>query len=365
LFYWSDVIQSHKPLRPFAPAGTLCFTILRDPVQRLVSQVTDYRRLGPADWADTTGSFRDLIMDANRLALRDYLERYGRSEGRLLLDNHLTRSLAASRLGRSVVFVDDAETLLDVALSSLENDFDLIGLTEFLDTTRNALCAMAGWPPVQEIRRLNCSRTPNDQDLAIADAGAVLRTLTRCDCIVYERARALFEDRHRQIGETYDRHAFETGAASFVLDQLAGTHRDGATFFSVRLPIMGSGFHGRDAAGTPTCAVWSGPATCLTLYMPTPPHAHLSLLMWIRGYAAHRLRTQIKVRVDGRPVPHVLLPAEGYADLLVVDARTVRDFVRLEIEVDETLTSTEAGSEGYDERKRGFAFDGYGWRLLS
>lgn len=364
LFYWSDVIQSHEPLRPFAPAGTLCFTVLRDPVQRLVSQITDYRRLTPADWADTTGPFRDLIADTNSLPLRDYLERYGHKEGRLLLDNHMTRSLAAARLGRSVIPADDAGTLLDVALSSLENDYDLIGLTEHLDVSRNALCAMAGWPPAREIRRLNCSRRPLDHDPAIAEASGILHSLTRFDRIVYERASALFEDRHRAIGETYDTQAFEAGAASSVLDRLSGTHRDGATFFSVRLPIMGSGFHGRDDAGKPTCAVWSGPATCLTLYMPTPANVDLSLLVWIRGYAAQRQRGQIKVRVDGQPAPHALASADGYADLLAIEARTVRDFVRLEIEIDETLTSAEAGGEGYDERKRGFSFDGYGWRLL-
>jgi hypothetical protein len=364
LFYWSDVIQSHKPLRPFAPAGTLCMTVLRDPVQRLVSQVTDYRRLTPADWAETTGSFRDLIADTNRLPLRNYLERYGHNEGRLLLDNHMTRSLAVGRLGPSVVLVEDAGTLLDAALSSLENDYDVIGLTEYLDISRNALCAMAGWPPAGEIRRLNCSRGSQDHDPAIAEASGILHSLTRFDRIVYERASALFEDRHRAIGETYDMQAFETGAASSVLHRLSGTHRDGATFFSVRLPIMGSGFHGRDDAGKPTCAVWSGPATCLTLYMPTPPNVDLSLLVWIRGYAAERQRHQIQVRVDGQPAPHNLVQADGYADLLTIDSRTERGFVRLEIEIDQTLTSVEAGSEGYDERKRGFSFDGYGWRLL-
>jgi hypothetical protein len=96
--------------------------------------------------------------------------------------------------------------------------------------------------------------------------------------------------------------------------------------------------------------------------MPVPPGLRVSLLIWIRGYAAQRQRDQIRVRVDGHPADHQFRSAEGYADLLTIDARPLRDFVRLEVEVDESLTSIEAGREGLDERKRGFAFDSYGWR---
>ena len=363
-FYCSDVIHSHKPLRRFAPAGTLCFTVLRDPVQRLVSQITDFRRLTGAALNSVTQSSRNLIEDTRRLSLRDHLERYGRSEGRMLLDNHMTRSLAATTLGRSVLFVDDAETLLQVALSGLENDYDLIGLTEHLDVTRNALCATAGWPPAREINRLNRSRPDHDQSPEIAEAGDLLRALTHCDRIVYERACALFEDRHRGDGESDDAERFETRHASRLLAQQRGTYRDGATRYSVRLPMMGSGFHGRDDAGKPTCAVWSGPSTCLTLYMPILAGMQVSLMLWIRGYAAQGQREQIRVRVDGQPAPHRLAPAEGYAEVLIIDACTIRDFVRLEVEIDQTLTSVEAGSEGQDDRKRGIAFDSYGWKLL-
>ncbi len=41
MFYWSDMVHSHAPLRSFAPQGTFCFTMLREPLTRLISQITD------------------------------------------------------------------------------------------------------------------------------------------------------------------------------------------------------------------------------------------------------------------------------------------------------------------------------------
>ena len=157
---------------------------------------------------------------------------------------------------------------------------------------------------------------------------------------------------------------FEARNASRMLGEQRGTHRDGATFFSVRLPIMGSGFHGRDYPGTPISTVWSGPSACLTLYMPVPAGLPLSLLVWIQCYAAQRQREELRVRVDGLPAEHGFASAEGCADLLTVKAVPSRDFVRLDIEMAEALTSAEAGREGHaDPRKRGILFNGYGWKL--
>jgi len=364
VFHWSDVVHTHKPLRPLAPPGTLCFTVLRDPVQRLLSQVSDWRRLSAEDIASISTDVKGLVEDAGRLPLRDYLQRYSRLEGRMVLDNYVTRALAASRLGQAVLLVDDTASILDIAMTTLENDFQLVGLTEEFDLTRNALCAIAGLPPAREISYLNRSRAPQAHSHEISDAHYLLDSLTCTDRILYQRACELFDDRHRAAGEAYDTETFESRHASRLLQGMRGVRRDEATCYSVRSPIIGSGFHGRDDAAKPTCAVWSGPSTCLSLYMPVPPDMQLSIVLWIRGYAVARQRDQIAVRVDGKAVRHQFITADGCADLLTVDpATTERDFVRLDVEVDETVTSSEAGSECADPRKRGICFDGYGWRL--
>ena len=111
----------------------------------------------------------------------------------------------------------------------------------------------------------------------------------------------LFERRHRQTAESYDTEAFETHHAARLLAEARGfatatARRDircgRRSSVRVTTGVMG--------AERPRCAVWSGPETRTTLYIPTPPNMPLSLLVWIRGYADSRQRDQIRVRVDGR-----------------------------------------------------------------
>ena len=364
LFHWADVVHSHAALRRFVPAGTLSFTMLRDPVDRLASQIADWRRLVPADTVAEPDSMRTLIADTTRLPMRALLERYGHGDGRIQMDNYITRSLAAGRIGRKVLRVENAETLLETALDALEHDYDLTGLLEAFDISRNALCAMAGLPPARPIATLNVSRPDRGDAAEIAEADDILHNLTRVDRIVYQRARALFEDRHRALGEAYGAADFERDHAARLLGHLKGRRCDGATRYSVRSPLAGAGLHGRDSAGEPICAVWTGPETTATLYIPTPRDMQASLLVWIRDYAAERQREQLRVKTDGRPAVHHLTPCDGYADLLSVDVCSTNDFVRLEIELDETLDAMDAGCESLDDRKRGLSFDSYGWRPL-
>jgi hypothetical protein len=96
--------------------------------------------------------------------------------------------------------------------------------------------------------------------------------------------------------------------------------------------------------------------------MPIPPHQRVVLAVWIRGYASASQRAQLRVRVDGRPAQHRFETIEGYADRLLVEAESERDFVRLDLEVDETVASGEPGTSQHDPRLRGIAFDSYGWR---
>jgi hypothetical protein len=362
LFHWSDVICSHGPLRMYAPENTFCFTVLRDPVQRLVSQVSDFRRLSDTDTIDSSANVRACVEDSRHMSLPDLLKKHGQRGGREFLDNYMTRSLAAGRFGQlSRAGMAPAE-LCEVALQSLEEDYDLIGLTENMSLSRNALCAMVGLPRARKIPTINAAPRVGCTDLELSDARDILQSLTDVDRVVYDRACQLFDRRHRQAAEAYDTASFETLHAAPLLAQARGYFRDGATRYSVRAPIVGSGFHGRDGAGMPSCAVWSGPETRMTLYIPTPSDMPLSLLVWIRGYVDIRQRDQLRVWVDGRPAVHQFEYAEDYADLLRVDTYASKDFVRIEIDIGVTLESGDPGSELHDSRRLGLAFDSYGWR---
>jgi hypothetical protein len=364
VFHWSDVVHSHGPLRMYAPEDTFCLTMLRDPVQRVISQFLDFRRLRKADAAKSPPEVRACIEDSHHLSLRDFLEKHGQGGGRRYLDNYMTKALVAGRIGNVIEDTSDPDRLCEAALVSLERDYDLVGLTEHLDLSRNAMCSMVGLPPARQVPTVNATRSVLQNDMELRGARDILRRLTHVDRVVYDRARQLFDRRHRQAAESYGIDVFEDRYAANLLAEARGSASNGATRYSVRAPIMGSGYHGRDGSGLTSCAVWTGPDTRMTLYMATPPNMQLSLLVWIRGYVDARQREQLRVRVDGRSVPHYFGVADDYADVLTIDTHSTRDFIRLEIDLEETLESGDPGTELHDARERGFAFDSYGWRPL-
>ena len=358
MFYWTDIVHTHAAIRPYVPDGTFCFTVLRDPVARHVSQMLDWRRLRPHDVIGHPEHIQQCVADCRHLRLKEVLGRHAYRTGRLFMNNYLTRALAVGRIGRLAMDIADPARLLDVALQSLESDYDFIGLTERHQDSRNALCALLGLPAARTIPKLNESAESERDAEEIEEALPLLHALTAIDAIVYERARQLFETRFAPLARSYTDAEFETRHAAATVGAQAPRHASGATRLSVRDPIVGGGLHGRDAPGSPDCAVWTGPETTATLYLPVPKHVPLEVLVWIRGYASKSLRQDLSVRIDGKFVRHELVPEPNYADLLVVRACADRDFIRLDLDLPETLPDP----NGLDPRPRGLSFDAYGWR---
>jgi hypothetical protein len=92
LFYWSDIVCTHAALRPYVPKGTFSFTMLRDPVARLVSQVKDWRRLRSHDVIGSPDHIQRCVADCRRLPLKEVLLHHGYGTGRHFLNNYMTRA---------------------------------------------------------------------------------------------------------------------------------------------------------------------------------------------------------------------------------------------------------------------------------
>ncbi|MCA8407269.1 hypothetical protein LGN09_20400 [Burkholderia cenocepacia] len=359
-FYWSDIVHSHVPMRQFVPAGALSFTILRNPVNRLLSQISDWRRLGPADFSNLAAPYRECIEDAHRMRVKPFLEKHGLRFGRHLLDNYLVRALAASRIGLLATKIERIGDMLPLALEAIEQDFDIIGLTERDEDTRRIICARLGWCPAASIPFLNRTDSASRMRDELDEAGGLLAELTQYDARLYARAEKLFDTEHEMVGD-YSFDVFEAEAARDATRRLRAHHVDGHVAFSVHEQIVGCGFYGRDAAGTQHCAIWTGPEAVSRLYMPVPVRVELTVYLWIRGYADEPQRDQLQIRIDGQTVAHRFEHRDGYRDRVAIDMVSTREFTCIEIVLDATSTSGEPGQPGYDSRLRGVCFDRYSW----
>ncbi len=323
---------------------------------RLVSHISDWRRLDDADTRHGPADLHEMVSDTRRLPLKDFLMRHRRGPYRHYVDNTMTRILASSRLDKAFCETADPALLLGAALACLEEDIEVVGLTEELDLTRNAIAERLGLPPVAAFPRLNDSASDRVRAIESGPAAQELASLTRFDAQLHARAVELFDSRHRATAQAWTDEAFEARDAAATTALLRGDFDGEAMCFSVRGPLIGRGFHPRDGAGTPFRSLWSGPGPRLLLYMPVPPGMPIELLVWVRGYGDPSLRGRLAVLVDGAPAPHLFEPLRGHAERLVIPCRPSRPFVRLEIDTGETVPHPD------DPRPRGIAFDTYGWR---
>lgn len=356
IFQAAAVLHGHRNLMAHAPRGTLRLAVLREPVARLVSQVSDWRRLDHNATRNAPAELREMVADTQRMPVQDFLARHRRGAYRHYVDNTMTRMLASSRLDKGFCETADPSLLLGAALACLEEDAEVVGLTEELDLTRNAIAERLGLPPVPVFPRLNDSASDRIRTAEGGPAAQELAALTRFDAQLHARAVEIFEARHRATAQAWTDEAFEARDAAATTSLLRGDFDGEAMCFSVRGPLIGRGFHPRDGAGTPFRSLWSGPGPRLLLYMPVPAGLPIELLVWVRGYADPSLRGRLEVRVDGAPAPHLSEPLRGHAERLVIPCRPSRPFVRLEIDTGETVTHLN------DPRPRGIAFDTYGWR---
>lgn len=355
--FCADVIYDHYPLSGHFNGAAYSFTILRDPVQRLLSQVKDWRRLSAEDISAVDPGLSECINDASVLSINDFLIQYHSSPVGALLDNYQVRAIAASSIGLEAYSISDVGQLLDVALLALNENFNFVGLAERHLESRAFLASQFAVPPVEQLANLNVTPANPGFTRQATLAGTIIKKCTKFDALLYDEARRLFETSLRGA-EKYDFAKFETGNAERVLAKMMGYPRDAGIAFSVRDAVYGEGFHLRDAPGASNCALWAGPGLHSVLYMPVPPDAEIEIMLWIRGYADETIRAHLNVAVDGVPVEHFYSPAAGALEVITGRWKTHRSFVRLEITADHSVASP-----GLDERYRTWCFDSYGWRM--
>ena len=171
------VIHGHfdLSLRSVLPADASLVTLLRDPVERVISHYCHYLRL-------TTDPAHEL---AARSSVTDWVSRSGLVE----MDNGQTRRLAGAM---KVPIGGVSSRTLDKAKANLAQEFSVVGLTERFEEFQILLHREFDWTYCRyPARNVGANRLRQSQ----LDAGAleIIRDRNRFDLELYRFASGLFE----------------------------------------------------------------------------------------------------------------------------------------------------------------------------
>jgi hypothetical protein len=172
------------------PRPAVYFTLLREPVDRVISYF-EYIRRRPEDY------FYDLVA-SNNLDLKGFIQ----SKADVMMDNHQTRILAGCWY--DLEFGECTEAELEAAKTNLREHFAVVGLTERFDETLLLLKRAFGWRNVFYTRANVAPRRLKRSDLP-PDTLDVIAQVNWLDVELYRYATALFEERVHQLGPAFTR----------------------------------------------------------------------------------------------------------------------------------------------------------------
>lgn len=358
--HWG-VIHDHAPRILTTDPSAYRVVVLRNPIERFLSFLRDWRRLNDADLTPLPPDRRQLRVAARDLDANEFVRRFS-------LDPELPQLTQTWALVRTAAFVlpsSSGSGLLGVAQDALSRLFDFVGITEQMDLVAQCIASDLGLPAPEAVGRWNVGAASRDGDSLNAETKARLEELLADDLALYATAQAHFQDRLRRLAEhPYGERQFEDLHLRERLARLVPRFIDSTSCFSFDDAIVGSGFHGREGQGTDAVCVWTGPGTRSVLYCPVPSGEEILFFIDVGGAITPAVRQSLRIRVDGRETEvRSQVSPEGLERVLVA-VTTTRPFVKVELEVTSTHSPRELGYPGQDARLLGLNLRGYGFSLV-
>ncbi|HEY3638480.1 MAG TPA: Wzt carbohydrate-binding domain-containing protein [Rhizomicrobium sp.] len=170
-----------------ATGGRTHLTILRDPVDRAISEYFYWRHHAHEGVADRLGEW------AQRYDICDFFK--AREDSNETAATNFCTKHFASRITRDFV---DKDKLLPMAIQSLRK-YEFVGIHEFLHDSIDMFCWQFGFPAVQRIPRVNVTETR--VRLADMDRRTVqlLSEMNDLDIQLYKQALSDFETKKRRM----------------------------------------------------------------------------------------------------------------------------------------------------------------------
>lgn len=180
-------LQGHLPfgVHQFVPGPATYATLLRDPVERMLSLYYFFLER----------ERHNRHKEARSLGLREFV-----TGGRMLeTDNGQTRRLS----GMDPEFGQCSREMLDLAKANLERAFSVVGTTEKFDETLLLMQRAFGWRSVLYLKRKVTKRNPERETVSPEDLRAIV-TRNELDTDLYAHARQLLDDAIARQGPRFE-----------------------------------------------------------------------------------------------------------------------------------------------------------------
>ncbi len=169
----------------FLPRPATYMTVLRDPVERVISHYYFILR--------TTGHYLYDSLTSEDINLQTFIE----NKTHVMIDNTQTRAI--SGIWNKAKFGECTREMLETAKRNLRKDFAVVGLTEKFDETLLLMKRTLGWQNVFYTRHNVTPRRPRRDALPPATLDAILE-VNQLDIELYRYATTLFEEQIHQYG---------------------------------------------------------------------------------------------------------------------------------------------------------------------
>lgn len=185
-----DLLTGHMGfgLHRELPRPAVYITILRDPVERVVSRYYHEKR-------DPPSHAHDMIQKG--MGLAEYAQYYAEEAN---MDNLQTRMIAGNWELRG--YGPCTAAMLETAKQNLRDHFVVVGLTERFDETYLLLTRHFGWPIRAYMRHNVAGNRPSLREISREDR-LVLESFNRFDRELFNYANELFHEQLRQQGVTF------------------------------------------------------------------------------------------------------------------------------------------------------------------
>lgn len=323
-------------------------TVLRDPLQRVVSLYNDWRTKSEESLAEAPELEKSLAVLAQTLSLRDFL-RAEHPHLPLWFHNGQARLLAQGfhcKLPES--------TLQDIAIAHLDN-IDYVGVTGAFELLLWLLCHQFGWHYPSQLQPLNAARNRlRVEDLDDATR-ADIAAQNQVDWVLYRRAQMRALAIANQVVQ-------QSPPAKTYLDRQSAD----AIKITMADALPGTGWHVREGEPSDRLWRWTGPTLAASLFVRLTPQRYRLEIRVISVIDASILQG-CEISIDNTPITTIvrndgqdfMIEGDIPAELIKRD-----EPICLRIMVPRTMSPQAVDPNATDTRQKGLAIQAIGFEPI-